>query len=90
MLCLHRRRGSLDENAHEVVARRSRVTALSWSPDGQLLAAAAEDTLGFMVWDVTLGRGTLLRSGAQGMRGQLLWLLLVHFNCMLLQVPNVT
>ncbi|KAK9841751.1 hypothetical protein WJX81_000774 [Elliptochloris bilobata] len=43
-----------------------RVTALSWSPDGQLLAAAAEGMPGFMLWDVTLGMGTLLRSGLAG------------------------
>jgi hypothetical protein len=45
-------------------ACRCRVSALSWSPDGQLLAAAAEGMPGFMLWDVSLGTGTLLRSGA--------------------------
>ena len=40
------------------------MSALSWSPDGQLLAAAAEGMPGFMLWDVSLGTGTLLRSGA--------------------------
>lgn len=51
------------------------MTALSWSPDGQLLAAAAEGALGFMVWDVTLGTGTLLRSGALRAR--------MHLQCVL-------
>ena len=40
------------------------MSALSWSPDGQLLAAAAEGMPGFMLWDVSLGTGTLLRYGA--------------------------
>ena len=71
------------------MACRGRVTALSWSPDGQLLAAAAEDTPGFMVWDVTLGRGTLLRSGAPCTQGQPLWLLLMHSHChAAAHVPN--
>ncbi len=41
------------------------VTALAWSPTGQLLAAASRDAPGFTVFDVSMGLGTPVQAGAQ-------------------------
>ncbi|WIA17790.1 hypothetical protein OEZ85_009302 [Tetradesmus obliquus] len=42
-----------------------RVSSLSWSPDGRLLAGSSSDCSRVMVWDVALGVGASLRLGLQ-------------------------
>eukprot|EP00775_Hariotina_reticulata_P008513 gene8513-8695_t len=44
---------------------KCRVTALSWSPDGRLLAGSSGDCNRLMVWDIALGVGSALRLGLQ-------------------------
>lgn len=39
------------------------MTALAWSPDGQLLAVASQDAPGFVLYDVSLGIGTPIQAG---------------------------
>ncbi|BDA41088.1 Aladin [Coccomyxa sp. Obi] len=39
------------------------VTALAWSPDGQLLAASSQDAPGFVIFDVTTGEQTSVQAG---------------------------
>ncbi|KAF6265125.1 WD40-repeat-containing domain protein [Scenedesmus sp. NREL 46B-D3] len=42
-----------------------RVSSLSWSPDGRLLAGSSSDCSRVVVWDVALGVGASLRLGLQ-------------------------
>lgn len=42
-----------------------RVSALSWSPDGRLLAGSSVDCNRVVVWDVALGMGAALRLGLE-------------------------
>lgn len=42
------------------------VTAVSWSPCGRLLATASAQEAAYTVWDVSLGQGTPLRRGLDG------------------------
>ncbi|GFR50666.1 hypothetical protein Agub_g12916, partial [Astrephomene gubernaculifera] len=41
----------------------ARVSSLSWSPDGQLLAAASPDQAGLQVWEVASGIPTPVSAG---------------------------
>ncbi len=43
------------------------VTALAWSPDGQLLAASSQDAPGFVIFDVTTGEQTSVQAGKEYM-----------------------
>jgi WD40 repeat protein len=43
----------------------ARVSSLSWSPDGRLLAGSSSDCSRVMVWDVALGVGASLRLGLE-------------------------
>jgi hypothetical protein len=42
-----------------------RVTSLAWSPDGQRLAGASEDSSRVVIWDAALGTGAVLRLGLE-------------------------